>query len=42
MGWHHDISVVLCCYAFVVTERIGAFPPSPRGQSGDDPLEMAA
>ena len=27
-GWHHHISVVLCCYAFVVAERFGAFPPS--------------
>jgi len=42
MGWHHHVSVVLCCYAFVVAERIGAFPPSIRRQDGDDPLEIAA
>jgi len=27
-GWHHHVSVVLACYAFVVAERIRAFPPS--------------
>lgn len=25
-GWHHHISVVLCCYAFVVAERHRIFP----------------
>ena len=29
-GWHHHVSVVLCCYAFVVTERVRHFPPSAR------------
>jgi SRSO17 transposase len=28
IGWHHHVSVVLCCYAFVVAERARAFPPS--------------
>ena len=27
-GWHHHISVVLCCYAFLVSERVQRFPPS--------------
>lgn len=27
-GWHHHVSVVLCCYAFVVAERLRHFPPS--------------
>lgn len=27
-GWHHHISVVLCCYAFIVAERVRHFPPS--------------
>jgi SRSO17 transposase len=27
-GWHHHVSVVLCCYAFVVAERSRSFPPS--------------
>jgi SRSO17 transposase len=29
-GWHHHISVVLACYAFVVAERARRFPPSAR------------
>ena len=47
-GWHHHISVVLCCFAFVVAERVQHFPPSqgrqdtdrsapPRGLSGTSP-----
>jgi SRSO17 transposase len=27
-GWHHHVSVVLCCYAFVVAERLRHFPPT--------------
>ena len=27
-GWHHHVSVVLCCYAFIVAERVRHFPPS--------------
>jgi SRSO17 transposase len=42
VGWHHHVSVVLCCYAFVVAEQAGAFPPSTRRQSADDTLEIAA
>jgi SRSO17 transposase len=42
VGWHHHVSVVLCCYAFIVAERIGAFPPSRRRQSLDHSLENAA
>lgn len=29
-GWHHHISVVLCCYAFAVAERHRIFPLSTR------------
>lgn len=29
-GWHHHISVVLCCYAFIIAERMRHFPPSAR------------
>jgi SRSO17 transposase len=29
-GWHHHVSVVLCCYAFVAAERVRRFPPSAR------------
>jgi len=27
-GWHHHVSVVLCCYAFAIVERMRHFPPS--------------
>jgi SRSO17 transposase len=30
-GWYHHVSVVLCCYAFIVAERARHFPPSARG-----------
>ena len=29
-GWHHHVSVGLACFAFVVAERVRAFPPSAR------------
>jgi SRSO17 transposase len=29
-GWHHHISAVLCCFAFVLSERTRHFPPSAR------------
>jgi len=34
-GWHHHVSVVLCCYAFVVAERARFFFP-PAGRSTRD------
>jgi SRSO17 transposase len=35
-GWHHHISVVLCCYAFAVAERHRIFPlQSARSRRGD-------
>jgi SRSO17 transposase len=41
-GWHHHVSVVLCCYAFVVSERVRHFPPSARRPGGVGPLGRAA
>jgi hypothetical protein len=41
-GWHHHISVVLCCFAFVVAERVQHFPPSQGRQVSADPLGLAA
>lgn len=41
-GWHHHVSVVLCCYAFVVAERFRAFPPSASGTRRNRPLPVAA
>jgi len=32
-GWHHHVSVVLCCYAFVIVERMRHFPPSAGRQA---------
>jgi len=42
VGWHHHISVALCCYAFLVAERSRAFPPSARGQGHTGTLGRAA
>jgi SRSO17 transposase len=41
-GWHHHVSVVICCYAFVVAERSRAFPPSATGTDPDNALSVAA
>jgi SRSO17 transposase len=41
-GWHHHISVVLCCFAFIVAERVRRFPPSGRRQARRDPQPLAA
>jgi len=41
-GWHHHVSVVLCCYAFVVAERARAFPPSASRTSRHGALSVAA
>ena len=41
-GWHHHVSVVLCCYAFVVAERARRFPPSALWSRPDHPLRRAA
>jgi len=41
-GWHHHVSVVLCCYAFVVAERVRAFPPSPECADPNNTIEVAA
>lgn len=41
-GWHHHISVALCCYAFVLSERVRHFPPSARWPVADDAVSIAA
>ncbi|MCK6592706.1 MAG: IS701 family transposase [Polyangiaceae bacterium] len=41
-GWHHHVSVALCCYAFVVAERVQRFPPSARRQTPDYPFALSA
>jgi SRSO17 transposase len=41
-GWHHHITCALACYAFLVAERAGAFPPSGRRTQKDHALARAA
>ena len=41
-GWHHHISVVLCCYAFAVAERHRIFPLSTRRPHRAGALRRAA
>jgi SRSO17 transposase len=41
-GWHHHVSVVLCCYAFVVGERLRHFPPSQGREGAGREIILAA
>jgi SRSO17 transposase len=41
-GWHHHVTVVLCCYAFIVTERMRHFPPSGKRQAQGNANPIAA
>ena len=41
-GWHHHVSVVLCCYAFIVAERARSFFPSAHPARRGHPLRLAA
>lgn len=41
-GWHHHVSVVLCCYAFVIADRVRAFPPSAARTRANRALGIAA
>jgi SRSO17 transposase len=41
-GWHHHVSVALCCYAFITAERARAFPPSGGRSSRAGPDEVEA
>ena len=41
-GWHHHVSIALCCYAFLVAERVRHSPPSSRGTGPHSPLARAA
>lgn len=42
VGWHHHVSVVLACYAFLVAEQVRSFPPSAAWASDYGPFERAA
>ena len=41
-GWHHHISVVLCCYSFIIAERSRRFPPSARGSLAHSSHSLAS
>jgi len=41
-GWHHHISVVLSCYAFIVSERVQHFSPSAGRRTGAQAISIAA
>jgi len=41
-GWHHHVSVVLSCYAFIVSERVRRFSPSTGRQGQVHALSVAA
>lgn len=41
-GWHHHVSVVMCCYAFTVAERSRSFPPSSRRSQRPRSFAVAA
>jgi len=41
-GWHHHVSVALCCYAFVAAERARRFPPEARRARRTGAIECAA
>lgn len=41
-GWHHHVSVALCCYAFVVAERVQRFSPQTRRHKNADAITRAA
>jgi SRSO17 transposase len=41
-GWQHHVSVVLCCYAFIIAERSRHFSPSEGGANQTATLGVAA
>ena len=40
-GWHHHVSAVLSCYAFIVAERARLFPPEARRSHRDGAHHLA-
>src|SRR5215831_1665477 len=41
-GWHHHVSLVLSCHAFLVAERARRFSPSARRPTPSDSVALAA
>lgn len=42
VGWHHHVTTVLVCYAFLVAEAVRSFPPSNSGKGDPHPLGSAS
>ena len=42
LGWHHHVSVALCCFAFVLAERVQHFSPSAGREDSPRALRVAA
>jgi SRSO17 transposase len=42
VGWHHHVSVVISCYAFVAAERVRAFPASASRSRPGHAIAVAA
>jgi SRSO17 transposase len=42
VGWHHHVSVAICCYAFVIAERMRHFPPTAGRRSPTGTNALAA
>lgn len=42
VGWHHHVTAVLACYAFLVAESVRSFPPSQARQTRHDAFCNAA
>jgi len=42
IGWHHHVTVVLACYAFLIAEHARSFPPAAQREDCDDSLSHAA
>lgn len=42
IGWHHHVSVVLACYAFLVAEHARSFPPSAKRARHNSSVRHAA
>ena len=42
VGWHHHVTAVIACYAFLVAELVRSFPPSASGRGDNRSLDDAA
>lgn len=42
IGWHHHVTVVLACYAFLVAHHARSFPPSAGSHRDHGPIAHAA